>query len=319
VSPRPPRVSIIIPTWNRSRVLCEAVDSALAQSFTDSEVVVVDDGSTDDTAAVVAARYGPLPRVRYLRQPNAGPASARNRGVRESRGALIAFLDSDDLWEPSKLELQVDQLDRHAEAALSFCDAVVRDRGRDRGTRFAGKRFVGDITVRGLVEWNFPMCTPAVVVRRSALEAVGLFDAGLACQEDWDLWIRLITHAPVVYIDRPLVVIRRGDDNLSRTRVLDKWRAALQLWTRHADRLERSGCPASLIRRKKAHAHKKIAQTCRSLGRYREARVHYFEWWRLQPWHLRGLAWWMALGCVHHDAAPDAVPRDTGKAHPTSR
>jgi glycosyltransferase involved in cell wall biosynthesis len=307
----PPRVSVIIPTWNRSRQLCDAVDSALAQSFTDSEIVIVDDGSTDDTAAVVAARYGTLSRVRLVRQPNAGPAAARNHGVRESRGPLIAFLDSDDLWEQSKLEIQVGQLDRHAEAALSFCDAVVRGGGRDQCTRFASKHFRGDTTVRGIVEWNFPMCTPAVVVRRSALEEVGLFDATLPCQEDWDLWIRLVTRFPVVYVDRPLVVIRRGEDNLSRTRPLDKWRAALRLWTEHAERLQSSGCPPSLVRRKIAHAHKKIAQTCRSLGKYREARLHYLEWWRLQPWHLRGLAWWIALGSVRHD--------DSADPHSTSR
>jgi glycosyltransferase involved in cell wall biosynthesis len=315
----PPRVSVVIPTWNRARLLCEAVDSALAQSFIDSEIVIVDDGSTDETAAVVAARYGALSRVRYVRQPNSGPATARNRGIRESRGSLIAFLDSDDLWERSKLGIQVEQLDRNADAALSFCDALVRGGRRDRGTRFESKHFRGDTSVRGIVEWNFPMCTPAVVVRRSALEEVGLFDESLPCQEDWDLWIRLVTRFPVVYVDRPLIVIRRGEDTLSRTRLVEKWRAALRLWTSHADRLERAGCPASLIRRKIAHAHKKVAQTCRSLGMYREARLHYLAWWRLQPWHLRALAWGIILGRARRDVAVDPPLQDADKAHPISR
>ncbi|HEU4401511.1 MAG TPA: glycosyltransferase family A protein [Candidatus Polarisedimenticolia bacterium] len=304
----PPRVSVIIPTYNRSTLLCEAVDSVLAQTFGDLEILVVDDGSTDDTKAIVAARFGGSPAVRYLRRENAGPAAARNTGLRASRGELIAFLDSDDLWEKDKLRLQVAQLDEHPEAALSFCDARIEGGRRDRGTRFESKRFQGDTTMRGIVEWNFPMCTPSVVVRRSALGVVGLFDESFACQEDWDLWIRIRAVYPIVYVNRPLLVIRRREDNLSRNRIAEKWRAALRLWQKHADLLRRLGCPEDLIRRKLAHAHKKTAQASHTLGDYPQARSHYLSWWRLRPLQVRGLAWWAILS-LSRGSRHDRLPR----------
>ncbi len=290
-----PRVSVVVPTFNRAGALCEAVESALAQSYQDFEIIVVDDGSTDDTPRIVRERFGRDPRVRCLRRPNGGPAAARNDGIRQARGDLVAFLDSDDLWRPDKLRLQVEQLDGRPEAALSFCDALTEGGRPGAGTRFQGKRFRGDTSMRGIVEWSFPMCTPSVVVRRTVLDAVGLFDESFACNEDWDLWIRIAARYPLVFIDRPLLTIRRGDDNLSRTRILEKWRFGLRLWERHRDLLLHSGCPPGLLRRKLGHAHKKVAQACHTLRDYPEARAHYLRWWLCQPWQVRGLLWWATL------------------------
>jgi glycosyltransferase involved in cell wall biosynthesis len=293
--PEPPRISVIIPAFNRAALLCEAAESALAQSYTNLEVLIVDDGSTDGTAAIVKARFEGDPRVRYLRQEHAGPGPARNLGLRHAGGELIAFLDSDDLWVPDKLALQVRQLDEHPEAALSFSDA--RNEGGREGdrTRFQGKRFRGDTTLRGIVEREFPMCTPTVVLRRKVLDDLGAFDESFPCSQDWDLWIRVVARYPIVYVDRPLTTIRRSDDSISRTRPLEKWRCWLRLWTKHQALLVRSGCPPRLLRRKLGHAHKKIAQTCRSLGDYEEASAHYLRWWRCQPGQVRGLVAWAAL------------------------
>ncbi len=297
-----PRVSVILPTFNRAAILPEAVASVQAQTFPDFELLIVDDGSTDDTSAVVTGRFGSDPRVRLLRTANAGPAAARNRGLQEARGDLIAFQDSDDLWLPEKLALQVSQADEHPEAELFFCDAY--DRGGPGGgrTRFEGKRYRGDTSLRGIVAADFPVCTPAALVRRAALAAVGPFDPSLACTEDWDLWIRLLERFPAVRLDRPLVILRAQPDSLSRTRVLEKWRAMLDLFTRHEERLVRAGCPASLVRRRIGHAHKKLAQTCRALGRGDEARAHYLAWWRIEPLQLRALFWWMTLSIARGEA-----------------
>jgi hypothetical protein len=117
---RPPRVSVVIPVYNRASTIGWTLDSVLAQTFRSYEVIVVDDGSADDSAELVAGRY---PQARVLRlDRNRGVAAAVNCGVRAARGELIAFLDSDDLWSPDKLALQVEDLERHSAAVLSFTD-----------------------------------------------------------------------------------------------------------------------------------------------------------------------------------------------------
>ncbi|MFQ5700789.1 MAG: glycosyltransferase family 2 protein [Acidobacteriota bacterium] len=290
-----PRVSVIIPTFNREAVLREAIESVLEQTYTDLEVLVVDDGSTDGTRRMVGERFRDAPRVRYLLMENEGQAAARNRGIRESRGELIAFLDSDDLWLPEKLTLQVDRLDRTPGAGMVFCDRI-GEAGKDRATtRFQQKGFKGDTSLRGILENGFPFATPSVVVRRKVLEEVGAFDDSFTVAEDWDLWIRVLAHSTATYVDKPLVVVRRRSDSISQSLVLDKWTGWLRLWEKNRDLLLRSGCPRRLLRRWLGHAHKKIAQTLRARGRYAESAEHYLKWWRCQPWQFRGPFWFAVL------------------------
>ena len=291
---RPPRVAVIIPSFNRSGVLPEAIDSVISQTFSDLEIVVVDDGSTDDTALMLHDRFGGEARLRCLRQDNRGPAAARNLGIRHSSSDLVAFLDSDDLWMPEKLRLQVDKLDASPEAALCFCDRVLDARDLS-GSRFLGAGFRGDTSLRGMLEKSFPLSTPSVVIRRSVLERVGLFDESLAHVEDWDLWIRVLAEYPITYVDRPLTVVRRQRDSLSGQPALEKWRCMLRLWVKHDALLRRAGCPERLIRGRRAHAHRKIAQALHLRGSHGEARRHYLDWWHCQPWRLRPLFWWACL------------------------
>ncbi len=121
-----PKVSVVIPTYNRGHTVCEAIESVLAQTFGDFEVIVVDDGSADDSAEKIAAIRDS--RVRYIRQSNAGVSAARNRGVAEARGEIISFLDSDDLWKPEKLTHEVRFLEEHPEVPAVFGDIEVRFR-----------------------------------------------------------------------------------------------------------------------------------------------------------------------------------------------
>ncbi|MGH9797081.1 MAG: glycosyltransferase family 2 protein [Candidatus Polarisedimenticolia bacterium] len=200
-SDRAPRVSVVIPTYNRAALLCEAVDSALAQTYRDFEILVVDDGSTDATPAVVPGRFGGDPRVRYVRQENGGAAAAQNAGVRLARGEFIGLLGDDDLWRPEKLAWQVAALDRRPGAGLCFSDMVIAG-GTDDGRRFfeiAG--FDGTISVEALVRRNF-IPAAATLIRRSCLLTAGAFDETLRLAEDWDLWIRLLAAHPAVCVDR---------------------------------------------------------------------------------------------------------------------
>jgi glycosyltransferase involved in cell wall biosynthesis len=204
-----PRVSVIVPTYNRRHLIGRALDSIFRQSYRDFEILVVDDGSTDDTRSVVEALGG----VRYLAQENGGPARARNFGIQHAQGELIAFLDSDDLWLTDFLETQVRVLDDHPEAAL----ASARFSVGGREARFFSRSqtlIAGDLYPR-LYRESF-MRTPCTVVRRSCLDTVGGFNEAYRWSEDQDLWLRIARRYPVAYVNRTLVRIGRDGDNTSR-------------------------------------------------------------------------------------------------------
>ncbi len=207
-----PRVTVVIPTWNRSAIVVEAIGSVLRQTFREFEIVVCDDGSTDDTAARVAAWGSP---VRYLRHPHTGhPGAPRNRGIEAARGELIAFLDDDDLWEPDKLARQVETIDRER------LDVVYTDRRFEFGDGVPSRLAATpappspDRLLDVVLDGQFPTLD-TVLVRRTPLRQVGGFDETLVTGEDLDLWLRL---GPVVRAGRvpePLVVVRRRAGSLS--------------------------------------------------------------------------------------------------------
>lgn len=201
-----PLVSVIIPTYNCARYLEEAIDSALAQTYPRVEVVVVDDGSTDNTEAVVRS-YGP--RVRYVHQANAGTPSARNTGVAASTGELIALLDHDDRWLPEKLALQ----------APYFSDptvVMVHGGGRvfDAETGRITSEYLPEpeLGTHDLLEWCRVGCA-TVVLRRSALEAAGPFDPSVPGADDWDMWIRISARGRVLGCRRLVSEIREHVGN----------------------------------------------------------------------------------------------------------
>ncbi len=204
-----PGVSVIIPTYNRRDLVQRALQSVFAQTYSDFEIMVVDDGSTDDTRAVVEGRD----RVRYLCQANAGPASARNLGIRQARAGIIAFLDSDDVWWPDFLETQLDVLSHYPEVALVCARSVVE--GREAKYFPLGQELiVGDLYL-SLYRKSF-VRTPATVVRKSCLDAVGYFNESYLWSEDHDLWLRIASQYTIAYVNRCLVRIGRQSDNISR-------------------------------------------------------------------------------------------------------
>jgi glycosyltransferase involved in cell wall biosynthesis len=200
------RVSAIIPAFNAAHFVADAIESALAQTRRPDEIVVVDDGSTDDTAQVVAhyASQG----VRYIYQPNRGPGSARNRGIWETSGELIAFLDADDLWLPNKTEVQAAYLATHPAVALVSCDRWMWkiEKGRRSIERFGPPRGVSarrEVMVRNIVG------NPSqVMVRREAAVSAGGFDTTMRWAEEWDLWTRIAARADIGFIHQPLCVYR---------------------------------------------------------------------------------------------------------------
>lgn len=206
-----PLVSAIIPTYNRAHIVCEAIDSILAQTYPNIETVVVDDGSTDDTLEQLK-KYGK--RIRIISQKNAGPAIARNRGVAESTGELIAFLDSDDIWLPSKLERQVALMNKAGES-VPCCLCNILMKWRDREFASFEKAWLRPkepegiwVNVDEVLATRFVLFNQAVVIRREALLKTGGFDGSLRFMEDYDLPLRLSLIGPWAYIAEPLVIWR---------------------------------------------------------------------------------------------------------------
>lgn len=211
-----PQVSVVIPAHNAAWCVGRAIDSVLAQSFSDFELIVVDDGSSDGTAAVLAG-YGD--RLRVLAQANGGMSNARNAGIRAARGRYLAFLDADDRWLPEKLARQVALLDARPELAFCAAVATLEDpegrrvgewRGHDGATAGISEVFANHGAVAGGAS--------AVLARRELVTALGGFDEALAGAEDTDLWIRLAGRGGFACIAEPLVVVLRRPGSVSGNR-----------------------------------------------------------------------------------------------------
>jgi glycosyltransferase involved in cell wall biosynthesis len=220
-------VSVVIPTYNRAHSVTDAVASVLAQSFEDLELIVVDDGSTDDTGDRIAAIRDP--RLHYVRGHHAGVSSARNLGVRQAAGELVAFLDSDDLWRRDKLAYEVAFLTHHPDVDVVFSDLEKRHGDRvypsfmretavfSRWLRDAGYPDGLLLPPREmhlcLLE-EVPIKPSALVLRRAAFERVGGFDEGWTSSEDWELLLRLSRAHRFAYLDRPMTVLFISPDSL---------------------------------------------------------------------------------------------------------
>lgn len=216
-----PLVSVVIPCYNQGRYLRYAVESALGQTHGEVEVVIVNDGSSDDTHEV-ATRYAGNPRVRYVRQENRGLCPARVSGVAASAGEYINFLDSDDILAPDKIEKQLRVIESDPRLAFVYCDIRYIDEAgaevpeKNSGS-IAGSRnqLSGDIFTSLFAGGYFPPHTP--LVRRSAYEAVGGFDPALGGCGDWDLWLRLAARGfHAYYLDEKLALYRVHPAGMSR-------------------------------------------------------------------------------------------------------
>jgi glycosyltransferase involved in cell wall biosynthesis len=212
-----PRVSVIIPTYNHAQYIGRAINSILGQTFKDFEIIVVDDGSTDSTKDIVSSYPNP---VKYLRQDNRGPSTARNAGITASRGEFVAFLDSDDYFMKRNLEIKMSFLESNPRADWIYSDwQYVDDEGSPvkKGSskfKYSEKKLTGEIFEELLRSRNFiSPCT--VVIKRSVLEDVGHFDTLIPSQEEYDLWLRISLKYPAYYIDKVLVFVTLHPKSLS--------------------------------------------------------------------------------------------------------
>jgi glycosyltransferase involved in cell wall biosynthesis len=228
----PPAVSIILPTFNRPEVLAPALESINAQTFTDWELIIADDGSSVNTRAYLQSVVDP-PRVKVLWLAHSGkPSTVRNCALREARGEYIAFLDSDDLWLPKKLETQIASLRRHAGRGWSYTRFAVVDAGGRAPEAGNSKQWPAPSgwILEKILNEDTVIALPSVIVARQLLTELGAFDEELVMCEDDELWLRLAAHSEIDGVDEPLTLIRRhgqhsGSDITAwqdRRRVIEK-------------------------------------------------------------------------------------------------
>jgi glycosyltransferase involved in cell wall biosynthesis len=207
-----PKVSVIIPAYNTMDFLPETLESVLKQTFDDFEVIIVNDGSSDNIEEWASQLTEP--RVKLISQANQGPSAARNTGIAQAKGEYIAFVDADDLCEPSKLEKQVRCLDDNPAVGLVYSwISVIDEQGKATG-RVITYDAQGDV-LREILVRNIIYC-PSVVVRRCCFDTVGLFEPNLRFNEDWEIWIRIASRYHFAVTKEPLVYYRQHPRNSSK-------------------------------------------------------------------------------------------------------
>ena len=205
------QISLIIPTYNRCSTLKRALHSVLQQTVHPDEIIVVDDGSTDDTADMLSKEF---PQVSYIAQANKGVSAARNTGIRHAQGQWIALLDSDDTWLTEKLATQICALQKAPEFKICHTEEIWIRHGVRVNAMNKHKKTGG---------WIFKHCLPlcamspsSIIIHRSVFDEVGLFDESFPACEDYDLWLRITAKYPVLFIEQPLIEKYGGhDDQLS--------------------------------------------------------------------------------------------------------
>jgi glycosyltransferase involved in cell wall biosynthesis len=263
-----PQVSVIIPTYNRGWIIKEAIDSVLAQDYTEFELIVVDDGSTDHTSDVLCS-YRNV--IKVLSQKNKGVSAARNRGISEASGKFVAFLDSDDLWLSQKLSVQIEFFNQTPDALICQTEEVWIRNGLRVNPKKRHKKPSGMIFKPSL---ELCLVSPsAVMIQRTLFDTVGGFDETLPACEDYDLWLRISCRFPIHLIDTPLIIKRGGhDDQLSKGAGLDKFRI------RAIEKIIKSGLLSGDQHRAAVKTLKKkcdiYAVGCRKRGREEEAKYY---------------------------------------------
>ncbi len=210
------KVSVIIPTYNRAQCVCRAIDSVLRQTYADHEIIVVDDGSTDNTKDVLLKYNG---RIKYVHQPNGGISNARNHGIRVSTGEYIAFLDSDDEWVPEKLAVQLKLLESNKKLGIVCSKMIILDEdGRECGMKpeeRTGRNF------RELIEIGGDLPTSSVMTRRECFDKVGMFDESLPMMEDFEMWVRIASQYDIhIFTKEALAYYHKHAHQITRNMTL---------------------------------------------------------------------------------------------------
>ena len=262
-----PKISVIIPTYNRGQYITQALESVLNQTFHDYEIIVIDDGSTDNTQEILKKFEG---KIISLRQDNQGISNTRNRGINESHGAYITFLDSDDFWAPDKLEEQVKILDAYPKVGIVYARMpIINERGEKIGMKPAG---VSGKNFKELLEVWGDIPTSTVMTRRDCFEKAGLFESPLEPMEDIDMWIRIARFYDLYEIEnKVLAYYRRHEEQITskKTRV---YNGLLRIYTKIYDNYPEA--PRNLMLKRIVENQYLLAKENYLEGHYKNAFTH---------------------------------------------
>lgn len=296
-----PRVSVIIPTYNNARLLPETVDGILRQSVRDFELIVVDDGSTDDTAKIIQGVY---PQIHYVYQSNRGPAAARNEGVRLAHGEYIAFCDHDDIWNERHLEALLSCFSSQPAAALAFDNAQYFGEAVSQPWLHL-KHGKTDLLLKGPVSpavllWHYPVATMSVVmVRKSLFKQLGGLNEGILALDDLHFYLRLAAQEEVRYVDYVGCRKRVTKSNLSRQVNIKEINVQYleDLWQNHAEVIRAIGSLS--FRSRLARKYFKLGRHYHQNGAFDLAEKMFWNAYKTNVMNVRYL-WW-AVMC---DASP---------------
>jgi len=306
------KVSVVMPTYNRAYIIREALESALGQTYRDFELIVVDDGSSDNTREIVASL--PQEKIRYIRhERNRGCSAAYNTGIAAATGELVAFLDSDDLWQPDYLTRQVEFLLRHPEVDAVFTDTEIRGETvipsliglmKAFPKLLKANRVVDEFILRGrqmylcLLE-EVPIKPTALIVKREMFDRAGAFDEAWPSGTDWDLFLRFSRSARFGYLNRPLVIQRRTSDSTYQKFFEQDKLFLLKVFTEEKARLQNDREALAAINRGISIHTRSLGGHWVYLGRRKDASAIYFQGFketRKPVLLLRAASVWLPLG-----------------------
>lgn len=291
-------VSVIIPTYNCDKYISEALDSVLQQTYSDYEIIVIDDGSTDTTKEIINTKYQQA--VRYYYVKNSGVSAARNFGISMAQGELIAFLDADDIWMPEKLEKQTALFNESTNLGMTFTENYFFN---EQGitTYKANKRerlMHGDI-VRNIFLKSY-VVTSTVMVRKNVFDTVGPFEEGLTVAEDDNMWMRIGMRYGVELLDEPILMYRITEGSLSRTsqNIFDGVKKNIEIIkNKYPDLYSRLG--TSAIRRKYSHLFFSEGYNYILQGKQKEARSNFIRSYFNYPYELKSLLYAISTYLPH--------------------
>ncbi len=290
-----PKVSVIIPTFNRAQFIRRTIDSVLNQTYRDYEIIIIDDGSTDNTKEVVES-YGD--KVRYYRQANNGVATARNTGIAKADGEYIAFLDSDDIFLTENLETKISFFESHPNEYWVYSDwQYVDEKGNllQHGSQkynYSHRQLNGSIFNELIYHRNFiSPCT--VVLKKSVFDKIGCFDPQIPSQEEYDLWLRISLKYPANYLDQSLVYAMIHKDSLSGD--FRKWAKGNEQIVDKLKDIIPDDFPhkKNLLNRMHADKYTFLGRDNAEKHNYSEALIYYFKSIRKLP--LQKRLYWLIL------------------------
>ncbi|AFY58142.1 glycosyl transferase [Rivularia sp. PCC 7116] len=207
-----PIISVVVPAYNSQSTILETIDSVLGQTFSDFELIVINDGSTDNTLEILTSVKDT--RLKVYSYPNGGLPAARNRGIARASGEFISFIDADDLWTPDKLELQIQALQKNPSAGVAYSWTICMGNNGESFHPGVSESYQGNVYANLLVG-NFIASGSNVLLRKETIESAGYFDESLKSSEDWDYWLRLAPKWDFVVVPKPQIIYRLSSGAMS--------------------------------------------------------------------------------------------------------